>query len=59
MKENIARLRFRIWMGPSDQLENIFMDLNDGYGVKYNEINKISIPYHLHYSGLQQKSSFI
>ncbi len=56
LKESIARLRFRIWMGLSDQLDHIFMDLNDGYGVKYNEINKINIPYHLHYLGINKKN---
>jgi hypothetical protein len=48
-KENIARLRAYIWLGDLNEKDNIFLDLNDGYGIKYNEINYLQLPYQLHY----------
>lgn len=52
MTENVARVRLNMWLGLYEESENIFKNLNDGYGIKFNELNLIGLPSQLFYFGL-------
>jgi hypothetical protein len=38
-----------MWLGEINEKENIFYNLNDGYGIKYNDVNYLQLPNQLNY----------
>ena len=51
IRENLVRIRIYTWLGLKQEVEHIFKDLKDGYGLSEKFINQISFPSHMLYQG--------
>lgn len=44
MSENLARIRFYMWLGLENEIDSIFTNLPQGYGLNENFFNQFNLP---------------
>lgn len=44
LTENLARVRFYMWLGLEDEIDKIFINLPQGYGLNEQYFNKLNLP---------------